>query len=316
MPICCIFTSIRLAEEIGINNNIYKEIEFPFYNKGGVKINFADCVKSFEKYILFYKKLSKNISYKKFNRSYEGCLTFELISKKNQLVFPFLFYEIMENEMKIIPDLDIITFKSFVQKNFKEKEIQKIIIPMLYMKYYPRKIVSKFFARMYTEEASFFSEMNKALMKKEKNYDTYVKVMYEGLYIGSLNHSKDDILYHGSRMTRNEINNIRKSFEEWNKMKDKKLPKFLLYSRTFLSFTKIEAKIKRFLGKTNETFYGVVFLLKNNKDISNKYSSNADIEYLSKYPDKKEVIFFLIQHFVLKIYLSKNIKIKIVFLQN
>lgn len=92
----------------------------------------------------------------------------------------------MENEMKIIPDIDIITFKSFVQKNFKEKEIQKIIIPMLYMKYYPRKIVSKFFARMYTEEASFFSEMNKALMKKEKNYDTYVKVMYEGLYIGSL----------------------------------------------------------------------------------------------------------------------------------
>ena len=83
MPICCIFTSIRLAKEIGINNNIYKEIEFPFYNKGGVKINFADCVKSFEKYILFYKKLSKNISYKKFNRSYEWCLTFELISKKN-----------------------------------------------------------------------------------------------------------------------------------------------------------------------------------------------------------------------------------------
>ena len=142
--------------------------------------------------------------------------------------------------------------------------------------------------------------MNKDLMKKENNYNTYVKVMYEGLLIGSLKHSKDDILYRGSRMTRNEIDNIKKSFEEWNKMEDKRLPKFLLYSRTFLSFTKIEAKIKRFLGETNEVFYGVVFILKNNKNIINKYSSNADIEYLSKYPGEKEVIFFPYTTFCLK----------------
>ena len=148
LPICCIFTSFRLSKEIGINKSIYKEIESPFFNKEGVKFNFADCIKSFEKYNLFYKKFSKFISYKKLNRSYEGCLTFELIFTKNQLVFPFLFNEIMENEKNIIPDNDIIAFTSFVQKNFNEKEIQKLIIPMLYMKYYPREIVSKFFTRI------------------------------------------------------------------------------------------------------------------------------------------------------------------------
>ena len=35
-----------------------------------------------------------------------------------------------------------------------------------------REIISKFFARMYTEQAIFFSEMNKSLMKNENKYDT------------------------------------------------------------------------------------------------------------------------------------------------
>ena len=54
---------------------------------------------------------------------------------------------------------------------------------MLYIENYPREIVSKFFARMFTEETSFYRLINIALMKKEKDYDTFVKVMYEGLYI-------------------------------------------------------------------------------------------------------------------------------------
>ena len=71
----------------------------------------------------------------------------------------------------------------YIQKNFKEEQIQKFIIPMLYIENYPREIISKFFARMYTEETSFYRLINIALMKKEKDYDTFVKVMYEGLYM-------------------------------------------------------------------------------------------------------------------------------------
>ena len=65
---------------------------------------------------------------------------------------------------------------------------------MLYIKDFPREIVSKFFTRMYTEQTSFFSELNKSLMKKECCFDIYVKTMYEGLYIGSLKHSNNEIL--------------------------------------------------------------------------------------------------------------------------
>ena len=219
---------------------------------------------------------------------------------ENQLVLPFLYNEIMENNIKLIPNSDIISFLIFIQHNFKDQKIQKLILPMLYIKDFPREISSKFFIRMYTEQTSFFTELNKSLMKKENIYDTYVKTVYEGLFIGSLRHSEDEILYRGTRMTKSEIDNIRKSFEEWNKIKDKKLPHFLLYSRTFLSFTKVKEKIKYFLKQTNDSFYWIVFILKKNNNILNKYSSNADIEHLSKFPDEKEVLFFPYTTFCLK----------------
>ena len=101
-------------------------------------------------------------------------------------------------------------------------------------------------------------------------------------------------------MLRSEIDNIRISFEHWKKIKDKKLPQFLLYSRTFLSFTKAQEKIKYFLKQTDDNFYGIVFILKNNSTISKKYSSNADIEKLSKFPNEKEVLFFPYTTFCLK----------------
>ena len=84
---------------------------------------------------------------------------------------------------------------------------------MLYIEKLPREILSKFFVRMYTEETSFYSFMNQSLMRKENTYDTFVKVMYEGLSINSLHRSEDDILYRGSKMSKNEIDNIKKDFE-------------------------------------------------------------------------------------------------------
>ena len=300
LPIICIFTSISLSREIANNKDIFKEIKSPFYNKGGVKINFIDCFNFFNEYRLFYKLKLKNIYRKEVFKSYDGCLTFEQIYSKNQLVLPFLYNETMESSLNLIPNSDIITFIEFIQNNFKEEKIQKLILPMLYIKDFPREIVSKFFTRIYTEQTSFFSELNKSLMKKERYFDIYVKAMYEGLYIGSLQHSNNEILYRGTRMKRNEIDNIRKSFEEWNKIGDKKLPQFLLYSRTFLSFTKVKEKLKYFIKQTDDSFYGIVFILKNNSTLSKKYSSNADIEYLSKFPDEKEVLFFPYTTFCLK----------------
>ena len=140
LPICCIFTSYNLEKRIKIKTTIYKEIKSKFYNKHGVKTNFIDCMKCFGKYTSFYnskvdKILKKNIN---INRSYEGCLTFEQIYSKNQIILPFLAHEIMENK-SLIQNSEIIKFESFILNNFKQEKIQKIIMPMLYIKDFPRE---------------------------------------------------------------------------------------------------------------------------------------------------------------------------------
>ena len=53
--------------------------------------------------------------------------------------------------------------------------------------------------------------------------------MFEGLLNKSLSISEDDYLYRGSKMIKNEIDNIIKSFEQWKVKGDKSFPSFLLY---------------------------------------------------------------------------------------
>ena len=50
LPINCIFTSFNLSKEIIINQNKYKDIKSSFYNIGGVKTNFIDCINFFKEY--------------------------------------------------------------------------------------------------------------------------------------------------------------------------------------------------------------------------------------------------------------------------
>ena len=85
------------------------------------------------------------------------------------------------------------------------------------------------------------------------------------------------------------------------KKEDKSFPSFILYSRCFLSFSKDPDSIIKFIGENNNKNYAIVFILKNNKDIINKYSSNADIEFLSAFGQEREVLFSLFLLFVYKI---------------
>ena len=60
-----------------------------FYNLGGVSSNFDYCVNFiFNIYKILFTNLTKKTKEEKKN-SYEGCLTFECISSKNQLILPF-----------------------------------------------------------------------------------------------------------------------------------------------------------------------------------------------------------------------------------
>ena len=144
--------------------------------------------------------------------------------------------------------------------------------------------------------------MNYLLMKlKGKSYQPFIKIAFEGLLNNSLNISLDEYLYRGSKMSKGEIDKIMKEFETWKKKPNKNnLPSFILYSRCFLSFSKDEKQVKKFIKKTDENNYAIFFILKNNFNIINNYSSNADIESLSVYGKEKEVVFFPLSCFCLE----------------
>lgn len=231
-------------------------------------------------------------------------MTFELIYSKNQLILPFLLNELLL-EVKVT-DNEILSFNKFILKNYSEKEIIDLINPMLYIKEIPHEIVAKYFLRTYTEETSFYKEMNNLLMKKKGiDYQSYINVLYKGLLNDSLLVSKDDNLYRGTVMSKKEIDEIIKLFNQWEEEKDKNndksLPLFLLYSRCFLSFSKDKNQIKKFLKETDSKMYKCIFELKNKIDKTNLlYSSNADVESISKFENEKEVIFFPYSTFCLK----------------
>ena len=314
LPISIIFTSHRIKNifisqksQYYLSDEVLKSINNPFYNLGGVCSDFESCVNFiFNLYILLRNRflLSKNEESKS---SYDGCLTFECVSSKNQLIFPFIYSELVSGKEVSFNEIKI--FGNFLLMNHREDEIVDLILPLLYIKDIPHEIVSKYFLRAYTEETSFCYEMNKLLMKQAgKYYQTFIKVLFEGLLNQSLFISEDNYLYRGSTMSKIESDTIMKLFKEWKEKSDKSYPSFLLYSRCFLSFSKDENAIIKFIGKTDEKKYGIVFILKNNFNIENKYTSNADIEFISAYRHEREVLFFPFSSFCLENITKGNFK--------
>ena len=81
-----------------------------------------------------------------------------------------------------------------------------------------------------------------------------------------------------------------------NHLKKKKnygLPKIILYSRCFLSFSRNKFTAQQFIKAPNFEQYSVFFELKNDKiNNSSNYASNADLEDLSYFKEESEVLFF------------------------
>ena len=299
LPICIIFTSEKfkkiLTEEgnhFKLTDESYYTINDSFYNIGGICSNFKSCIDFI--FNFYYTYIEKNYPLKKGEKgSYDGCLTFENIYDKNQLIFPFLYNELFFEEN--VSDNDINHFKNFMITNFREKPLIDLIYQILYIKQIPHEIIAKYFLRAYTEQTSFCYEMNRLLMKQSgKDFQIFINILFEGLSNESLSISEDEYLYRGTKMNKKEIDQIINLFNQWKNKSNKSLPSFLLYSRCFLSFTKDKNAILQFIKGKENNKYQIMFQLKNNKAIINKYSSNADIEFLSKYGNENEVLFSLI----------------------
>ena len=80
------------------------------------------------------------------------------------------------------------------------------------------------------------------------------------------------------------------------------MPSSIVFSKSFLSFSKEPKVAKKFLDReeSNENMQKVLFILEKDENLGNNLATHGDIEKISFYPKEKEVLFFPFSAFEIK----------------
>ena len=188
----------------------------------------------------------------------------------------------------------------FEKYHKNSKAFQELVGPIKNISNIPIQLLSKYYARLYTEENShFYRDLNKDLREnKRENYIPFIQVLYEGVKLKSLPLGSNNILYRGCQLSSNEIEKIKIYLN--NKISN--LPAAYVFSKSFLSFSKEKRIALNFLNSIdcNKNLSKVLFILDKDDLINHNISSHADIEKISFYPNEKEVLFFPFSSFEIK----------------
>jgi len=210
-----------------------------FFNRGGV-VDIFDGVIEFINEI--YSKLDSFQTINKykgiFTKNYSGLIVFEKVF--DRLNLPYFYEKIYYNEHIDYNELN--NFTIYFLKNFcSNKDVEKLLKPLILFKEVPEEIISKYWARIYTYETPFYSVMNKALMKKEyKEFEVYIKLLYKGLMLNSYRPKFGAKLTRGTKLEKSEIDYL-KSIAGKNQ---------IIYNRSFLSFSLNRQKSIKFESNT------------------------------------------------------------------
>ena len=257
-----------------------------FYNFGGVYDRFDDIIE------FLRAETQSKLEIKKADNVQ---LTFEYIDNKQKLILPLFFKTLIESTNK-----NVDKYTSYLYDEYKEnKNVENLLNPIRYISDIPMEILSKYYARLYTAQSDFYNNINKELgQNKVDKYLPFIKTLYEGVKLKSLPLSNDKLLYRGGKISHKEIEDIKKY------MKDKiqGLPSSIVFSKSFLSFSKDKTVANNFLSHDNNNINlcKVLFVLEKDDNIEYNLSTHADIEKLSFFPGEREVLFFPFSSFEIK----------------
>ena len=275
---------------IGYNNT---EI---FYKYGGLTSDFSK-VKNF--LVKETPKIAINISLgQESNRANEVQLTFEYIDKKEKLMLPLFFKSLISDVDK--ENLENYTYTLYNTYSDENKKIKQLLGSIISMKKIPIEILSKYYLRLYTLDSKFYKNLNKDLgVNKINDYKTFIKVIYKGLKLKSFPIAINKILYRGSKISNDEIEKINNHLKK--KIPD--LPGSIVYSRSFLSFSKERNIAEKFLKGpiNNDNLNKVLYIVENDSELDYNLATHGDIENISFYPNEKEVLFFPFSSFEIKV---------------
>ena len=223
-------------------------------------------------------------------------MTFEYIDCKEKLILPLLYQALIE----LKPDDNIEEYSQFIYKKyFQNEEIKKLFEQIKSIMNIPIKLLSKYYCRLYTINSNFYQDINKELREnKKENYLIYIKMFYEGIKLKSLPLSSNNVLYRGSKISKNEIQKIK----DYLGKKIDGLPGAIVFSKSFLSFSKDKEQAQEFLKDKNkkENLCKVLYTIEKDEIIDFNLATHSDIEQISKYPEEKEVLFFPFSSFEIK----------------
>ena len=299
-------------------NPDYQSDENKFYNYGGITVKFRDILKflendknnkidntlsispnSEESRILneTARRLFDEIGEKLFIKSDDAELIFDYIDRKEKLILPLFFKTLIDN---VIND-NMEQYTKFLFNTYcqNKNNLKQLFGSIESMENIPIEILSKYYARLYTEESDFYKDLNKDLrLNKKDKYLPYIKTLYEGVKLKSLPLASKNILYRGGKLSNEEISKI----ENHKQKKIKDLPSSIVFSKSFLSFTKDEKIAERFLNYDieDEKFSKVLFILEKDDNLGYNLATHGDIENISFNEYEKEVLFFPFSSFAIK----------------
>lgn len=242
-----------------------------------------------DEYLVFdrFDDLKKYLLDQDIDVNYEE-YSFEIIRNNNELILP-LFYQ----DFFTAPSYEsIYLFHNLLKENYKNNiSILKLLEQIDNV--YDMNTLCKFWMRIYSEDTSFYEEMNRDLRKRKNifKYMTFIKIFYQSL---KLNIFKPllKILYRGSSISKKEFENFKKFQEE--QKKEPKL-KMIIYSITSLSFSQEKKIAEQFILNEKEDNIKILFeiipteIIDN--DTTNEKISNIDMSRVSYKKSELEVLF-------------------------
>ena len=135
-------------------------------------------------------------------------LTFEYIDSKEKLMLPLMFKSLIEKtSYNNMQEYTLYLYNKYGKNHYQLKYLYESLknTPKI-----PIQILSKYCAKLYTAETSFYKDINKDLIQnKTENYLPYIKILYEGVKLKSLPLADCNKLYRGSLINIKEIETIK-----------------------------------------------------------------------------------------------------------
>ena len=280
--------------------NYFKNSDYFYYSK--IQILFDDVIKFIKNDNILYEREISNysnsleilkqvdeINQKNNNQTENKNLIFEYIDCKEKLYLPVYF----RTMIKINPDdkFDKLTYDLYEEyKN--DQEIGRLLSQIANLKNIPIELLCKYWAKLYTCKG-LHHKINQLLETgKTGKYSLFIKMLYEGVRLKILKSPIINYLYRGKKKKKDEIEKIKKYLA----MKNVDFPSSILFTKTFMSFSKELSVAKDFAiddKYLDENIKKrVLFVLKNNNLILDEiFNTHADLEKISSY-DEKEILFF------------------------